>query len=112
MQLPSNVTSTEWAKARAECLARSTVCGICGRPLVQNARPRSRWSSSVDHIFPTAATVGMSPEVQRHYFLSQANLRASHFGCNSRRQNRRTHEQRRAEWTGRQPHTLTTSQPW
>jgi hypothetical protein len=55
-------------------IADAHVCAICGHPLVPDAPPRSRWSSSVDHIMPLE--LGGSP-------FDEHNLRVTHLGCNS-----------------------------
>ena len=65
-----------WRKVAAKVLARADACALCGLPLVPDAPPRSRWSSSVDHIVPVSAG---GPWFDEH------NLRASHYGCNSRK---------------------------
>lgn len=65
-----------WLKARKAVLEHATHCAICGRPLVPDAPARSRWSSSVDHITPLSK--GGHPH-------AIDGLRATHYGCNSRR---------------------------
>lgn len=74
-----------WRRVRAEVLAESSVCYVCGRPIDFNARPRSRWSPSVDHLLPISAFAGLDDETQRKMALDKANLRACHYGCNSRK---------------------------
>jgi 5-methylcytosine-specific restriction endonuclease McrA len=77
-----------WQRARQQVLAHASVCHICGRLLDFNAPPRSRWSPSADHVLPMHATRFMPEATRRHFALDPANLRAAHFGCNSRRRER------------------------
>lgn len=70
-------TGHRWRQTRAAILAHATHCAICGEPLEPNAPPRSSRSTSVDHIIPLSQ--GGSP-------LDPANCRATHYGCNSKRQ--------------------------
>ena len=65
-----------WARARKAVLEHATHCAICGRPLNPDAPPRTKWSSSVDHIDPLSR--GGDP-------LALDRLRPAHYGCNSRR---------------------------
>lgn len=78
-------SGSAWLRVRAEVLAESRVCYLCGGALDFDAPPRSRWSPSVDHLIPIEATEGMDPETQRMMALDKANLRAAHYGCNSRK---------------------------
>lgn len=67
--------SAKWKRVRAVVLRQATHCAVCGLALVPDARPRSRWSSSVDHIVPLER--GGAP-------FDLGNLRAVHLGCNAR----------------------------
>jgi 5-methylcytosine-specific restriction endonuclease McrA len=78
-----------YRKVADRILSMATVCAICGRPLDFNAPARSRWSPSVDHVLPVSRTAGL-PELTRERLATDPeNLRATHYGCNARRGNRR-----------------------
>ena len=68
--------TSRWRKLRAQLVKQAVTCAICGHALVHNAKPRTRWSISIDHIVPIAR--GGNP-------FDPSNCRATHFGCNSRR---------------------------
>lgn len=86
MRLPPNVTKHEWGKARAQVIAEASVCAICGRGLQPFARPRSRWSTAVDHIVPRSVFMKTEDlETQRFLCLDPSNLRVTHAVCNGRR---------------------------
>jgi 5-methylcytosine-specific restriction endonuclease McrA len=76
-------------KVRDRVLAGAQVCELCGLPLDHNAEPRSRWAPSVDHVLPVSRTVGLPEFVRQRLALDPENLRVSHYGCNSKRGNRR-----------------------
>jgi len=82
-------SGSAWERARAEVLANSTVCWLCGGRLDFEAPPRSKWSPSVDHVLPIRALRGLDPETQRLWALDPSNLRAAHYGHNSARGARR-----------------------
>jgi 5-methylcytosine-specific restriction endonuclease McrA len=65
-----------WKRLRARVLREETVCHLCGHPLDYDAPPRSTYAPAVDHLIPRAK--GGDP-------LDRANLRAAHYGCNSRK---------------------------
>jgi len=67
--------TNSYRKARLTVIRTATMCAICGEPLDHTADPRSRWAPTADHIVPLSQ--GGS------HVLS--NLRAVHYGCNSRR---------------------------
>lgn len=69
-------SSPRWKRVRQIVLRTAEVCAICGRRLVSDAPPRSRWSSSVDHVVPLSR--GGAP-------FDVGNLRATHYGCNASR---------------------------
>ena len=85
MKLPENVTSWEWERARADVIASAQVCAICGRPLNPDARPRTRWSTAVDHIVPRTAFGHLDLATQRFLCLDPSNLQAVHQVCNGRK---------------------------
>jgi 5-methylcytosine-specific restriction endonuclease McrA len=68
--------SGRWRSLRAQLRRAATVCAICGGPLDHNAKPRSRFYPSIDHIVPLSQ--GGDP-------FDQANLRVAHYGCNASR---------------------------
>lgn len=78
-----------WEKVRAQVLASSSVCWLCGRQLDFDAPPRSKWSPSVDHLVPLKTLRGMDPVLQREIALDARFLRPAHYACNSRRGARR-----------------------
>lgn len=77
-------TGHRWRQARAAVLAGQPPCSICGGPIDYTARPRTRWSASVDHI--VRLSDGGDP-------LDPRNLRAAHYGCNGSRGSRRRQQQ-------------------
>lgn len=70
-------------------LASASVCWLCGRPVDFNARPRSRWSPSVDHVIPISTMKHLPLEEQARLATDPAFLRLAHYGHNSSRGNRR-----------------------
>jgi len=68
--------TSRWRRLRQQLIADATACAICGHPLMHQAKPRSRWSPSADHILPLAR--GGNP-------FDPANIRITHYGCNARR---------------------------
>lgn len=64
-------TGRPWRRVRAQVLAVSDVCHLCGKP----------GADTVDHVIPLS--LGGPP-------LDPANLRPAHSRCNSRRGNRMT----------------------
>ena len=82
---PPGRTGNAWWRARAIVLAQATHCAICRRPLQPDAPPKSRWSSSVDHIIPVSRTKHLPPDEQRRLAVDPSNLRAVHYGCNASR---------------------------
>jgi len=92
LALPANVTSWEWEQARSRCLEWAVACRICGKALRPDAPPRSRWSSSVDHIIPRAVFMDerrFDLQTQRFLCLDPSNLQAVHAKCNGRKGKRR-----------------------
>jgi hypothetical protein len=76
---PGDPRSTaQWRRIRKQVIALSTTCAICQLPLYPDAKPRTRWSTSVDHVRPLR--MGGDP-------YDRANLRAVHLGCNVRSEN-------------------------
>jgi hypothetical protein len=87
-----------YRKARAQVLKTAQSCAICGEPLDFDAPPRSSRSPSVDHVLAVSRTVGVSEATRQHIATDLRNLRAVHYGCNSRRgagRQRRRHTSRR-----------------
>ena len=70
----------DWKKLRKGLVAKATHCAICGGALMHDARPRTKFSPSVDHIIPLDH--GGAP-----YAFS--NVRVVHYGCNASRGNGR-----------------------
>lgn len=89
MRLPPGVTKTEWERVRQIVLESATTCAECGRGLVPEARPRSRWHTEVDHEVPLAALRHLDPAEQAALALDLGNLRALHKSCNARKRDRR-----------------------
>jgi hypothetical protein len=87
-------SSAIWQKARAAVLSHSSHCALCGHPLCPTAPPRSRWSSSVDHVYPLH-NVDLSTAAGRALACNPAALRAVHLGCNSKRGNKTASAARR-----------------
>jgi len=88
MRLPPGVSQWQWQRVCRQVLATAEVCAICHRALQPDARPRSRWASSVDHRLPLAALRRLDPETQRLLALTPSNLQAAHVGCNARKRDR------------------------
>ncbi len=82
---PPGRTGTAWWRARQRVLDRATHCAICKRPLDFDAKPKSSWAPSVDHIIPVSKTKHLSLSQQRDLAVDPSNLRAVHFGCNASR---------------------------
>ncbi len=81
-QSASKPTKTQrWRTLRAQVLANATHCALCHKPLDFNARPRSTWAPSVDHVVPLA--LGGSQ-------FDPANCQPAHCGCNSSKRDRLT----------------------
>ena len=78
--------TSAWQRARAEVLARSTHCWLCGRPLYPHLSGRHRWGSTVDHV--TELEDGAA-------LLDPANLRAAHNTCNASKAGRRQGQRKR-----------------
>jgi hypothetical protein len=64
-------------------------------PLCPNAPPRSRWSTSVDHVYPLA-DLDLNSAEGRALATNPAFLVAAHTGCNSRRGAKTAAAKRRA----------------
>jgi hypothetical protein len=69
-------SGSRWKRIRRMVLHGARLCGICGGPLRFDVPARHPLSPSVDHIRSLAN--GGEP-------FDRANLRATHYGCNSRR---------------------------
>ena len=74
-----------WRAVSARVLRDASVCWLCGLALDFDAPARSRWSPSVDHVLSLHAMRNFDEATQRRMALDPANLRAAHYGCNSRR---------------------------
>lgn len=68
--------SAAYKRLRAAMRAQGLPCGICGRQIDYFAKPKTRWSFSVDHIRPLS--MGGNP-------TDPTNCRPAHLGCNSSR---------------------------
>jgi hypothetical protein len=88
-------SGSDWERVRAQVLASSSVCWLCGQPVDFDAPARSPRSPSVDHVLPISATRNMDPAEQKRLALDPANLRVAHYGHNSGRGNRRPSQPRR-----------------
>jgi 5-methylcytosine-specific restriction endonuclease McrA len=69
------------ASFKAECKGRGDNCWICREEIDYELRGRQTRAFSADHIVPTSLPGG------QRQVLRRANLRPSHYGCNSRRGN-------------------------
>lgn len=77
MKKPGRIDNAAWRRARATAIAAARgICQLCGYPLRPDAKPRTPWSTSVDHIKPLY--LGGDP-------YAASNLRACHLRCNVRR---------------------------
>jgi 5-methylcytosine-specific restriction endonuclease McrA len=85
---PPGRTGAEWWRMRSIVLAEEKHCHICQQPIDFDAPPKTRWAPSVDHLRPVSRTKHLDPAEQRRLALDRNNLRACHFGCNSRRRDR------------------------
>jgi 5-methylcytosine-specific restriction endonuclease McrA len=72
----------EWKRVRARVIESSSVCHLCGRQLVPDAPPRSRWSTEVDHVVSVKKLQQLDPLNWWHLALDPSNLRAAHQRCN------------------------------
>src|SRR6516225_6369015 len=88
-------STAAWQQARAAKLRGATHCAICGWPLVPGAKPRSRWSSSVDHVRPLH-DIDLNSAEGRALATNLAWLVPVHLGCNSKRGNQTAAAKRRA----------------
>jgi 5-methylcytosine-specific restriction endonuclease McrA len=66
-----------WFELTAQVKAEEDTCWLCGEPIDFDAPPRTSRSFSVDHIRPKSRY----PELR----YVRSNLRAAHYGCNSRK---------------------------
>ena len=76
-------------QVRARVLAGAQACALCGLALDWDAPPRSRWAPSADHVLPVSRTAGLPEFTRERLALDPENLRPVHYGCNSKRGNRR-----------------------
>ena len=75
----SGVRSTHrWQLLRRVMIPAASLWALCGRPLIHDAPPRSKWTPTLDHIVPLSR--GGDP-------YDTANLRVVHYGCNASRGN-------------------------
>ncbi len=70
-------TGPIWRRLVALVRSEEPNCWLCGQPIDHTAKPRSRWSFSVDHIIP----VDERPDL----IYERSNVHAAHYGCNSSR---------------------------
>ncbi|MEU8055701.1 HNH endonuclease [Microbispora bryophytorum] len=68
-----------WRRIRAQVLAESSVCWLCGKWIDQTLPPQHPMSATVDHVIPISRG---GPE------LDPSLLRPAHRSCNSRKGNR------------------------
>jgi 5-methylcytosine-specific restriction endonuclease McrA len=80
-----------YRQVRARVLAGAQVCWICGGALDWDAPPRSSKAPSADHVLPISRTAGLDPQTRQRLATDPGNLRPTHYGCNSKRGNRRRH---------------------
>lgn len=66
-----------WLALSRQVRREEFVCWICDKPIDFDAPARTRWSFSVDHVKPKSK----HPELR----YTRTNLRAAHYGCNSRK---------------------------
>jgi len=69
------------ASFKAECQARNDPCWLCRAPIDYTLTGRQSLAFSADHVTPTSIPGGEQQALRR------ANLKPSHYGCNSRRGN-------------------------
>jgi 5-methylcytosine-specific restriction endonuclease McrA len=80
-------SSYSWKQACKRVLQGSSVCALCGLAIDRDARPRTRWAPSIDHVWPLRYIDLNTPDGIR-LALDPSNLRLSHVGCNARRSNK------------------------
>jgi 5-methylcytosine-specific restriction endonuclease McrA len=68
-----------WRKVRAQVLAESSTCYLCGMPVDKGLKYPQPMSASVDHVIPIAA--GGDP-------LDPSGLRLTHLRCNLKKGSR------------------------
>jgi hypothetical protein len=88
-------STAAWQRARELKLRGATHCAICQYPLIPGAPPRSRWSTSVDHLVELDR-LNLSTAAGRAQACNQAWLRVTHLGCNAKRGNAYKAAKRRA----------------
>ncbi len=88
-------SGTEWNRVRAQVLATSSICWLCGKAVDFDAPPRSRWSPSVDHVLPISKMRHLPMDEQKRLALDPTLLRTAHYGHNSGRGNRKPTRPRR-----------------
>lgn len=66
-----------WFELTTQVRAEESDCWLCGRAIDKTLPPRTPRSFSVDHVKPKSKY----PELR----YVRANLRAAHYGCNSRK---------------------------
>lgn len=69
-------TGRPWLRAAANLRAKQLPCWLCGKAIDYLAMPRTPRSFSVDHVIPLSRGGAKT---------DPRNLRAAHYGCNSRR---------------------------
>lgn len=89
-------TGWAWRKLRAEILAESYACHLCGQPLRPDVPNPLPMSSVIDHLVPIVE--GGAP-------MDRANLAAAHRACNGRKESLRQQQRRRQR-------DLNTSRDW
>ena len=96
-------SSPTWKRAREQALRGALNCAICGNWIDVNARPRTRWAASVDHVTPLVR-INLDTHEGRAWALNPQNLRVTHCGCNSRRgAGRRRAHAASEDWLGPSP---------
>jgi hypothetical protein len=83
-QNPGRHGSAYW-NARKKVLRYATSCAICGGDLVPDAPPRSKWSTSCDHIIPLSDLEHYDAAERYRLSVDPENMRAVHLTCNSKR---------------------------
>lgn len=79
-----------WRALQRQVYAEESICWLCHTPVDFHAKPRTRWSKSVDHVKPVTT--------HPHLALVRSNLRLAHYGCNSRRRDKPVEYEPSREW--------------
>lgn len=69
-----------WRALRADVKQHEPLCWLCLKPWDPDAKPKTDWAFSVDHVLPAST--------HRELRYVRSNLRAAHYACNRNRGNR------------------------